>query len=342
MKKLLIIFLLFVSYSLFSQQFNKSAVKWLTIQEAIKLQETNPKTIMIDMYTSWCGWCKKMDAETFTNPSIAEYINTNFYPVKFDAEGFDTVEYKGEKYFNPSPLGTKRSPNKFAVKMLNSRLSYPTIVYIDYEWNPVTVPGFMSVKDIEPILIYFAERVNKQADYQLFYSDFKDTFYADSTTITTAKINWIDIKDCIELMKTNPKKIFLFVASEYSNVSKIMLSSTIRHPVIADYINNNYYPVKINYDMKDTLTFSDGAVFTNEGKVKGYPHKFVLALLQPELRFPAVVFFDEDFKLLNIQRAYVPTIVLEKILDYFGADHYKNQVDWIKFNENYKSKLNNY
>lgn len=336
-KYILIILLAFISHSFFSQH-NNEGIKWLSIQEALKLQETEPKTILIDMYTSWCGWCKKMDAETFSNPTIANYINTNFYPVKFDAEGFDTVEYKGEKLYNPSPFGTKRSANNFAVKMLNGRLSYPTIVYIDYEWNVNPVPGYMSVKDIEPILIYFAERVNKQSDYQLFLKDFTNTFYSDSTSYNTADINWIDINECIELMKTKKKKVFLFINSDYSNVSKIILASTLKHQIIADYINNNFYPVKINYDMKDSLKFNEG-IYINEKKIAGYPHQFVLALLQPEIRLPSIVLFDEEFKILNIARAYYPPTTIERLLEYFSNNYYKNNVDWLKFNENFKSKI---
>ncbi|MFT6716831.1 MAG: thiol:disulfide interchange protein, partial [Saprospiraceae bacterium] len=62
-----------------------SAIKWLTMEQAYKASRTLDKPIFIDVYTSWCGWCKRMDQTTFRDPVVANYINTNFYPVKFNA-----------------------------------------------------------------------------------------------------------------------------------------------------------------------------------------------------------------------------------------------------------------
>ena len=52
----------------------------------------------MDVYTDWCGWCKRMDATTFENPAIAKYMSENFYCVKFNAESQKEVTFKGQKY----------------------------------------------------------------------------------------------------------------------------------------------------------------------------------------------------------------------------------------------------
>ena len=102
MKRMFLILLISsVTYNIYSQvpaSQGKSEIKWHTIQEAEKLFNKSPRPIFIDTYTDWCGWCKKMDSETFTDPVIADILNTKFYPVKFDAEGKESVTFMGQTF----------------------------------------------------------------------------------------------------------------------------------------------------------------------------------------------------------------------------------------------------
>src|SRR5210317_2561338 len=79
--------------TVFSQENN--SIHWLSFEQAVELQtqEGNSKKIFIDVYTDWCGWCKKMDKNTFNHPVIAELLNTKFYAVKFDAESKEPVNF---------------------------------------------------------------------------------------------------------------------------------------------------------------------------------------------------------------------------------------------------------
>ncbi|MDD2637032.1 MAG: DUF255 domain-containing protein, partial [Bacteroidales bacterium] len=300
---------------------NTNTLNWMSFEEAVKLHEENPKTILIDMYTDWCGWCKKMDAETFSNPQIVSYINANFYPVKFNAEGTDTIEYKGKTYVNSN--SGRRSSHQLAQELMGGRMSYPTIVYIDFENNINPVPGFMDVRKIEPLLVYFAERINKNCSYDSFNRGFVDTFMPDSLTNTEGEINWLSLDKVNYLMDTAPKKILLYINSDYSNGSKIMLASSFTHPVISDFINENFYPVKINFDTSDTLRIADN-VFVNEKKVLGYPNQLAIALLQPDIKLPATVFFGDDFSLIFALKGYFPSEVLERYLEFISRDLYKS------------------
>ena len=166
MKKIIFILALF-SIPMFSQA-QSTKIKWMSFDEAVKKAEKNPKKLFMDMYTDWCGWCKKMDQETFTNPVIAEMLNTRFYPVKFNAEGTEPITFKGQEYINAN-AGQKRATHDFAkaaaaVKKANgqSSIGYPTVSFFDKDLNLITpLPGFRSAKDFEAILHFFMEEVYK-------------------------------------------------------------------------------------------------------------------------------------------------------------------------------------
>jgi len=150
-----------------------SAVKWYTIQEAEKLNKQNPRPIFVDTYTAWCGWCKKMDRETFTNKVISDILNSKFYPVKFDAEGSDSITFYGQKYINDGKAG---KAHQFAVALLQGQLSYPTVVFIipanNGKLQAQPVPGFRPAKEMEALLSFFAEKVYNTKSFE----DYQKTF----------------------------------------------------------------------------------------------------------------------------------------------------------------------
>jgi len=100
------LFTLFLSFTLFSFTGVNETVNWVSIEQAQASIKNNPKMIFIDFTASWCGWCKVMDKNTFSDPDVAAYMNENFYAVKLDYDSKDKVDFFGEKY-TPRELGAK-------------------------------------------------------------------------------------------------------------------------------------------------------------------------------------------------------------------------------------------
>lgn len=120
---------------------DNTEIKWYTLQEAITLNKTNKRKFAIDIYTDWCHWCKVMDKETFTDPSVIKYINEHFYAIKFDAESKENISFQGKdfKFVNAG----RRGINTLAYFLLDGRAAYPTIVYLDENLNKIKKsPGF--------------------------------------------------------------------------------------------------------------------------------------------------------------------------------------------------------
>ena len=172
MKRLILLaVLLSVGYTVktFAQE---SEVKWYTIEEALKLNKKEQRKIFIDVYTEWCGWCKKMEATTFSDPTIAKILNEEYYAVRFDAESKDTINFEGQKFINEG--GRSRSPHQLAVALLQGKMSYPSVAYLNENNQLLTaVPGYYTPDRLEPILKFFSEDAFKTESFDDFQKHFK-------------------------------------------------------------------------------------------------------------------------------------------------------------------------
>lgn len=146
-------------------------IKWYTIDEAVQQNKIKRKKIIVDLYTDWCGWCKVMDKNTFSNDDIINYINKNYYPVKFNAETKENVEFNKKVY---SYVGNKgRGYNELALALTGGRLSYPTVVFIDEDLNVIQpIQGYQEPKDFFKIMRYFGEDHYKQTPWNVFVQNY--------------------------------------------------------------------------------------------------------------------------------------------------------------------------
>lgn len=119
-----------------------TTIEWLSWEEAVSRMETQPKKIFVDVYTDWCGWCKRMDASTFIDPAVVKQMNEHFYAVKLDAEQKEDIIYDNHTFVYRTDVG-RRGVHELAMALLDNRMSYPSFVYLDENRNRITIsPGY--------------------------------------------------------------------------------------------------------------------------------------------------------------------------------------------------------
>ena len=143
-----------------------SSLKWYTWEEAVALQKTKPKKIFVDIYTEWCGWCKRMDRSTFADEKVKKYLAEHYYPVKLDAEQKEDIVFNGETFKYVKGSG-RRGVHTLAYALLDGKMGYPSMVYLNEKYERIMIsPGYKEVKDMLKELKFAAEDKYKDTNWE--------------------------------------------------------------------------------------------------------------------------------------------------------------------------------
>ncbi len=135
-----------------------AAIQWHTWDEAMALNAKQPKKIFVDVYTDWCGWCKRMDATTFRDSALVQYMNEHYYAVKLDAEQRQDVVF-ADHTFKYMDGGTGRGVHELAYSLLDGNLGYPAFVFLTEKMERVRIsPGYKPAPDMLKEMRFVAEQ----------------------------------------------------------------------------------------------------------------------------------------------------------------------------------------
>jgi len=156
----------------------EGAVQWLSWEDAMRRHQAGGRKIFLSIYTDWCGWCKRMDAQTYSHPKIASYLNAHFLPVKLDAEYRQALTYRGETY--DFVKKGERGYHALAAELLRGRLSYPSVVFFDEEGEVIqAIVGFKTPEQFEQILTYFAGNHYKHTPWGVYARNYEPFLISD-------------------------------------------------------------------------------------------------------------------------------------------------------------------
>lgn len=138
------------------------SINWQDYQAGIIRNKTAEKIMIVDVFTVWCGWCKRMDATTYSDESVIRLINKYFIPVKLNGESNQLIQLQGKEYEVPvllSGLGIR---------------GFPSTVFIDDKQKVLSVvPGYIQTEDMKKILVFLGEKYYLKKNYQDFLESYK-------------------------------------------------------------------------------------------------------------------------------------------------------------------------
>lgn len=166
--------ILFVAAKAPERESVASEINWISFEEAVALNKDVPKKILIDLYTDWCGWCKKMDRDTYARQEIIDYVNSRFYAVKFNGEQKEKVVFNGHTFkFVPSG---RRGYHELAAALTKNQLSYPTTVFMNEKMEIlVNQAGYLDAKTFDVISRYIGEEKYKDTPWMEFQREYKSS-----------------------------------------------------------------------------------------------------------------------------------------------------------------------
>jgi thioredoxin-related protein len=121
-------------------------VAWRGWDPGIAEAQRTKRPVLVDVYTDWCGWCRRMEKDVYARPDVRDYLQRKFVTVKIDAEAGDAARYEG-KSFTSRTLAAR-----FRVT------GYPTTIFLRADGEHLAnVPGYVPADRFLLLLRYVGD-----------------------------------------------------------------------------------------------------------------------------------------------------------------------------------------
>lgn len=165
---------------------------------------------------------------------------------------------------------------------------------------------------------------------------------AQSAEGTESEINWMDFEDAVDRVQADheagrtPRMLFIEIYADWCPYCKRLDTTTMTDPAIIELLNTHFYPVRLDGEHPEDITFNEHTFkFIPDGE-RGY-HELAVGLSGGQLSYPTLVFMNENLQVVQPLPGYRPPDELLPILSFFGEGHYTT-TPWESFFEEYSAR----
>jgi len=130
--------------------------EWQPFEEALAAAQTHGKPVLVDVWAPWCGWCRRMKAETY--PALAEPLSEDFVLTRLNRDDNDGhVRYRGTR-FTPLRLAQKLGAE-----------GVPAVILLAPSGEPLLhLSGFLEADALRPVLDYIGSGAYRTQSFEAF------------------------------------------------------------------------------------------------------------------------------------------------------------------------------
>ncbi len=132
-------------------------IVWLNYEEGLKKGKSENKNIFVDFYTDWCGWCKKLDKDVYSDSAVKVVLAHHFITVKTNAESSRRFTLDDGKEYTDASLARE----VFGVQ------GYPALWFLTATGEKLTyIPGYVPKEKFVNILTFISSKAYQTKKFE--------------------------------------------------------------------------------------------------------------------------------------------------------------------------------